>query len=68
MTALLEGINAKICCVKSAGIKFAKFVTILLNCTSIMATIGTMNAAIAPSSDLIQQLLHNVHTNTMLKH
>ena len=25
-----------------------------------MATIGTMNAAIAPSSDLIQQLLNNV--------
>ena len=29
----------------------------MLNYTSIMATIGTMNAAIAPSSDSIQQLL-----------
>ena len=27
--------------------------------TSIMATMGTMNAAIAPSSDSIQQLMDN---------
>ena len=31
--------------------------TIMLNYTSIMATMGTMNAAIAPSFDSIQQLL-----------
>ena len=34
--------------------------TVILSCTSMITTMGTMNAAIAPSSDLIQQLLYKV--------
>ena len=36
--------------------------------TSIMATIGTMNAAIAPSSDLIQQLQQKPNREQCIKH
>ena len=34
--------------------------TVILSYTSMISTMGTMNAAIAPSSDLIQQLLYKV--------
>ena len=32
----------------------------MLSCTSMIATMGAMNTAITPSSDLIQQLFYEV--------
>ena len=40
----------------------------MIDCTSMMTTMGTMNAKIAPSSDSIQQLLHMYIKQLYCKH